>query len=140
MNSILFVDIRLNDNNENILHIYCKDKRCKRAGSLEGTEDNSISEIISIFYEFAPHAFTQKTKLEKQTPLHFAMKSGNIQKARIILNILSKSKGNSGGNQNFNEGWMTGSSSAANLFNFLDFNGMRAIDLLAIRQDTEHKK
>lgn len=105
----------MNDNNENILHIYCKDKRCKKSGSLHGTLDNSISEIIKIFYEFAPFVFTQRTKLEKQTPLHYAMKSGNIQKARCILNAFSKPKD---------------LEMQMKLFNSTDYNGMRPIDLI----------
>lgn len=115
----------MNDNNENILHIYCKDKRCKRSGSLNGNSDQAIEEMIRIFYEGAQFVFTQKTKLEKQTPLHYAMKSGNIQKAKAILNVFSKTKDPVLHNQ---------------LFNDLDYNGMRPIDLLSIRQDTEHKK
>ena len=132
----------MNDNNENILHIYCKDKRCKRSGSLHGTEDGSVQEIIEIFAEFAPHAFTQRTKLERQTPLHYAMRSGNIQKAKCILEIFTGKSQKSGFKPLLanSETSLTGNSALANLFNLVDYNGMRAIDLLAIRQDTEHKK
>ena len=115
----------MNDNNENILHIYCKDKRCKKSGSTNGINDDSIYETIKVFYECAPFVFSQKTKLEKQTPLHYAMKSGNIQKARAILNVFSKSKD---------------IDIQSLLFNTIDYNGMRPIDLLCIRQDSEHKK
>lgn len=93
--------------------------------SLSGTTDNSIEEVIYIFYKHAPFVFSQKTKLEKQTPLHFAMKSGNIQKAKCILNAFCKAKD---------------MVTHDKLFNFRDFNGMRPIDLLSIRQDTEYKK
>mmetsp|Transcript_32957 Transcript_32957/g.37787 ORF Transcript_32957/g.37787 Transcript_32957/m.37787 type:complete len:235 (-) Transcript_32957:233-937(-) len=117
--------LRMNDNHENILHIYCKDKRCKKSGSLHGVNDNSIFETIKLFYDHAPFVFTQKSKLEKQTPLHYAMKSGNIQKARHILNLFAKQKESTGQSE---------------LFNAVDYNGMRPIDLLSFRQDSEHKK
>lgn len=92
-------------------------------------------QIIKIFYECAPFVFTQKTKLEKQTPLHYAMKSGNIQKARCILNVFSKAKDFETQNK-----LLTKNSHENHIFNITDYNGMRAIDLLSIRQDTEYKK
>ena len=120
-----FFRLKMNDNNENILHIYCKDKRCKKSGSTHGINDNSINDTIKIFYDCAPFVFSQKTKLEKQTPLHYAMKSGNIQKAKAILAVFAKAN-------NFEY--------QSEIFNISDYNGMRPIDLLCIRQDSEHKK
>ena len=81
--------------------------------------------MIKLFYQHAKFLFTQKTRLEQQTPLHFAMKSGNIQKAKSIIDIFSRAKDKLTLDQ---------------IFNGFDYNGMRPIDLLSIRQDTEHKR
>lgn len=81
--------------------------------------------MIEVFYKYAPTVFAEKTRLEQQTPLHYAMRSGNIQKAKAILDVFGKPKEKI---------------SYETLFNALDYNGMRAIDLLTFRQDTEYKK
>lgn len=113
----------MNDNNESILHIYCKDSRCKKSCPQNST--NEISAYIEIFYKHAKWLFTHKSRLEQQSPLHFAMRSGNIQKAKSILDVFTKFKNTNVLDQMFND---------------IDYNGMRPVDLLSIRQDSEHKK
>ena len=71
------------------------------------------------------------------------MKSGNIQKAKCILDVFTKANSQKAcipGAIGSGAATMTGHSSSANLFNSLDYNGMRAIDLLSIRQESEKNK
>ena len=78
----------------------------------------TIYKILSCLIKKKPSILQKQEKKNGLTPLHEALKAGNLEVAL----------------------WMLKLDTTTDLINILNNDSMRAIDLLAIRVDDDHKK
>ena len=99
-----------NDNNENVLHlststfekpnpllIVANDQSVKNSNSIAGNQDMTLFDILDLLITKCGSAGRQLAfKADKnlgQTPLHYAFKSGNIEVALWIIQLVRKEQG-----------------------------------------------
>ncbi|CDW89302.1 isoform c [Stylonychia lemnae] len=114
----------LNENNENILHIIASEKAFKNSQSITGNKDMTLFEIIQTLVKQMKTLAYKCDKSQGQTPLHYAFKSGNLECALWMVQIIKKEYGYDAQQE---------------LLNSIDNDGMRPIDLLAFMIDDYHK-
>ena len=95
-----------------------RDPFIQDSDSIDGCTDMTTFKVVSCLAKKKPSILSRQEKLNGYTPLHDALKAGNLELAIWMLKLDSQHE----------------------LINIVDNDGMRAIDLLAFRVDDDHKK